>query len=243
MNYDHWMWSNRDWTVWDTGCHTAFGYMDKSKAILYKAVPSYIFVSRKLYLEKPTSNQEKTNEAMHKKQTPKHTCTAEKPLITVLRMSSWVIAISCHNSYFTTTAKNRGPATCIRATVTPNRSLFGIPISTSLKQFNKWNKTSLPSALDVPSIKTQVMDMFFCWFQYSSSWKMLEKNKVQFCLFVLKVWPKTCNSAITSIKGSFLHKVKENDLKLTWCCHLACWYTLLCVEEGPASSHLLPQSH
>ena len=32
------------------------------------------------------------------------------------------------------TAKNRCDATCIRATVTPNRSLFGIPSDTSLKK-------------------------------------------------------------------------------------------------------------
>ncbi len=31
------------------------------------------------------------------------------------------------------TAKNCSPATCIRATVTPNRSLFGKPPGTSLK--------------------------------------------------------------------------------------------------------------
>ncbi len=30
------------------------------------------------------------------------------------------------------TAKNHCPATCIRATVTPNRSIFGIPPGTSL---------------------------------------------------------------------------------------------------------------
>ncbi len=48
--------------------------------------------------------------------------------------------IDLSHSYFTTIrpiayAKNRCAATCIRATVTPNRSLFGKPPGTSLKGF------------------------------------------------------------------------------------------------------------
>ena len=54
-----------------------------------------------------------------------------------LRMSQGVWAIFCHNSlvdetFLCDTAKNHCPATCIRATVTSNRSLFGIPPGTSL---------------------------------------------------------------------------------------------------------------
>ncbi len=75
-------------------------------------------------------------------------------LSSLLRMCQGVWAIFCHNWLITllfhnhkaiclcnwqSTAKNRCAATCIRATVTPNRSLFGKPPGTSLTP-------SIPSA-------------------------------------------------------------------------------------------------
>ncbi len=58
------------------------------------------------------------------------------------------------------------------------------------RQCHKWNKTSVSIDLSVHSIKRQVIDMIFVGFDVPVAGKWPEK-KVQFCLFFLKIWPKT----------------------------------------------------
>ncbi len=125
-------------------------------------------------------------------------------------------------------AKNRCPTTCMTAKVTPKRSLFGIPIRTSLKRPNhslmeKWHdsitlKSILVTAckrfpqcqtspvtcdkslnwLIIPLVFPQLLSLHLCDNPDSNMW--LEKS---IYLEFQKLFWFPCNTLITTVKKCF----------------------------------------
>ena len=98
---------------------------------------------------------------------------------TTLRMFWWVIALFCHNRLISllfhkpvaSILPKICPAACIRATVTPNRLLFGIPIRTSLtwshvEEMKSLSNTTIESFINMMKLNIEMI----CCFLFISFW-------------------------------------------------------------------------